>query len=270
MGEDVNHMVVDGETRGDHFSVHKCSITVIYTWNNIIIIIIEAVHRLWVKVRRLAKSQGSTDHCDERCHSCIHCWCGQEKFQWVQHGILPYGWPKFIGDIIKEHNGYKRVGRAACWEGQVNSSRNSGNGEMACGEGDLLPYHHLSHSSRVSVLSRIFLTQLTFAQNTCPSPLLLTFCLSFKDLPTTMVSSFSQLSWENWGGHSSRLTTVFGIITSIAKLWLVVYTWWRNPTRSHICLRLPRTLHSVQYLWMPNQYFKKYFILFIYSGYVRS
>ena len=31
MGEDVNHMVVDGETRGDHFSVHKCSITVIYT-----------------------------------------------------------------------------------------------------------------------------------------------------------------------------------------------------------------------------------------------
>ena len=24
---------------------------------------------------------------------------------------------------------------------------------MACGEGDLLPYHHLSHSSRVSVLS---------------------------------------------------------------------------------------------------------------------
>ena len=29
---------------------------------------------------------------------------------------------------------------------------------MACGEGDLLPYHHLPHSSRVFVLSRIFLT----------------------------------------------------------------------------------------------------------------
>ena len=74
MGEEVSRMVVDGETRGDQFRVHKCSITMIYTWNNIItIIIIEAAHRLWVKVRRLAKSQGTTDYCDEHCRSCIHC-----------------------------------------------------------------------------------------------------------------------------------------------------------------------------------------------------
>ena len=43
-----------------------------------------------------------------------------------------------------------------------------------------------------------------------PCALLLTSCLSFKDLPTTMVSSFSQLSWEIWGGHSSRLRAVSG------------------------------------------------------------
>ena len=49
-----------------------------------------------------------------------------------------------------------------------------------------------------------------------PSALLLTSCLSFKDLPTTVVCSFSQLSWENWGRHSSRLTAVFG--TSLQRL----------------------------------------------------
>ena len=82
MGEEVNRMVVDGETRGDQFRVHKCAITVIYARNTIItIIIIEAAHRLWVKVRRLVRSQGTTDYCDEHCRSCIHCWCGQEKFQ---------------------------------------------------------------------------------------------------------------------------------------------------------------------------------------------
>lgn len=41
-----------------------------------------------------------------------------------------------------------------------------------------------------------FSINLILDKNTCPSPLLLTSCLSFKDFPTTMVSSFSQLSWE--------------------------------------------------------------------------
>ena len=96
---------------------------------------------------------------------------------------------------------------------------------MACGGGDLLPRHHLPHSSRVSILSRIFLTQPTFAQNTCPLCSSADLLLILQGSPNHYgVQPLPTVLGKLRSSFLKAYCCLWRLITEIAKLWLVVYT----------------------------------------------
>lgn len=228
---------VSRELRGGHFSVHKCSI-VIYTWNNICHQ--ETAHRLWFQERQ-PRIRGA--QIVMVLHSCR--WCGQE---------IPVSstW-KYVHTMetkieIKEHKRYRRArlwGKMGKWQW----------------EGGLLPYppsrpHSVCPVSLSLSFSHLF--RHTLSSSRAPA-------YPYKNPPQPPCLSASP---NVFGKTELVIPQGYHCVCIIIGCQVVaVHLIGSRPVT---CVPTSPGLRSVQYLWMPNQYLQKYFILFIYSLYVRS
>lgn len=135
---------------------------------------------------------------------------------------------------------------------------------MACGEGDLLPYHHLSHSSRVSVLSRIFLTQLAFAQNTCPLSSSADLLLILQGSPNhhgvqLLPTVLGKLRWSFLKAYHCVWYHYIDCQVVACCLHLM-----EKPNLAVTSVCLPRTLRSVRIYGCPINIFKIFYFIYLF------